>query len=140
MNVPGGGLLFFGFMAALFGVFAVSYGRRLLTVLRTVRRGVRTTGACSKVEYPDRDSDAKDHYFVFRTADGREVEFKDLAGWTMSKGTQVTVAYDPADPEGTATIAGRGNWAPIRLGLVVSVGCGLACLAFLILLFHEITG
>ncbi|WP_406862824.1 DUF3592 domain-containing protein [Streptomyces sp. HUAS MG47] len=140
MDVPGGNLLFFGFMAVLFGVFAASYGRRLLTVLRTLRRGVRTTGTCSRVEYPDRDSDAKDHYFVFRTADGREVEFKDLAGWTMSKGTQVTVAYDPADPERTATIASRDNWAPVRLGLVVVTGCGLACLLFLVLLFHELTG
>ncbi|HEY9369557.1 DUF3592 domain-containing protein [Streptomyces sp.] len=140
MDVPGGSYIFFGLMAALFGVIAASYLRRLLTVLRTLRRGVRTTGECSRVTYPDRDSDAKDHYFTFRTGDGREVEFKDLANWTMSKGTQVTVAYDPADPERTATIASRSNWAPVRLGLVVVTGCGLACLLFLTLLFYEITG
>ncbi|MGW1886956.1 DUF3592 domain-containing protein [Streptomyces sp. NPDC001970] len=140
MEIPGGGYLFFGCMAALFGAFTVMYLRRLLTVMRTLRRGVRTSGACSRVEYPDRDSDAKDHFFVFRTTEGREVEFKDLAGWTMTTGTQVTVTYDPVDPQRTATIAGRGNWAPVRLGLVVVTGCGLACAVFTTLLLYEIFG
>ncbi|MFJ7155506.1 DUF3592 domain-containing protein [Streptomyces sp. NPDC101118] len=129
MRVPGGGYLFFGAMTLLFAAVAVKYGRRLATVLRTVRHGVRVPGECARV-VTHSDTDAREYFFRFRTAeDGREVEFRDLAPWTTGTGDPVTVTYDPADPERTATIAGRGaGWSPVRQAAVITVGCGLAAL------------
>jgi hypothetical protein len=68
------------------------------------------------------------------------VEFEDLASWSTREGTPVTVTYDPRDPEGTATVAGRGSWSPLLQSLALVAGCGMAALGFAILLYYEISG
>ncbi|MEU7282590.1 DUF3592 domain-containing protein [Streptomyces sp. NPDC045431] len=131
MEVPGGDHLFFGFMVALFGWLTVTYARRLAAVVRGVRGGERATGECVRVESePYGRSDAERHFFAFRARDGRRVEFEDLAGRSVTAGTRVTVSYDPADPEGTATITGRGRWPTlVRYGVLVA-GCGFGTAGF----------
>ncbi|MER6994326.1 DUF3592 domain-containing protein [Streptomyces sp. NPDC000410] len=127
MDVPGGEYLFFGGMITLFGWLTGKYARRLFIVLRSVRHGERAEGECVRIETErGENNDAHRHFFVFRTREGREVEFEDLAGWSMRTGTRVMVAYDPASPERTATIAGRGSWSPVLQCVVLVAGCGMA--------------
>ncbi|GHH77408.1 hypothetical protein GCM10018793_25410 [Streptomyces sulfonofaciens] len=141
MHVPGGGLLLFGLLAVFFGALTAKYARRLVTVARMLRRGARTTGSCVRVERePYNRSDATRHFFAFRTADGETVEFEDLAGWSMAKGTVVTVAYDPRDPARTATIAGRGNWSPVLQCLALVGGCSLGTAGFATLFLVQALG
>lgn len=141
MEVPGAGYVVLALLVAMFGALSWKYARRLVTVSRVLRRGVRAEGECVRVETePYHRSDARRHFFAFRTADGRPVEFEDLAGWSMTKGTPVTVTYDPRDPEGTATVAGRGSWSPVLQSLALVAGCGMAALGFAVLLYFEIFG
>ncbi|MFE7166732.1 DUF3592 domain-containing protein [Streptomyces sp. NPDC057616] len=141
MHVPGGGYVVLVLLVALFGAIAVKYARRLVTVARVLRRGVRTSGECVRVETEPYDrSDATRHFFAFRTPDGTRVEFEDLAGRSTGEGAPVTVTYDPRDPRGTATVAGRGSWSPVLQSLALTAGCGLAAVGFTILLWHEAFG
>lgn len=141
MEVPGAGYVVLALLVAMFGALSWKYARRLVTVSRVLRRGVRAEGECVRVETePYHRSDARRHFFAFRTADGRPVEFEDLAGWSMTKGTPVAVTYDPRDPEGTATVAGRGSWSPVLQSLALVAGCGMAALGFAVLLYFEIFG
>ncbi|WP_327667259.1 DUF3592 domain-containing protein [Streptomyces sp. NBC_00485] len=141
MHVPGGGYVVLVLLVALFGAIAVKYARRLVTVARVLRRGVRASGECVRVETePYNRSDATRHFFAFRTADGTRVEFEDLAGWSTDEGTPVTVTYDPKDPRGTATVAGRGRWSPVLQALALAAGCGMAALGFTVLLCYEAFG
>ncbi|MFI8190951.1 DUF3592 domain-containing protein [Streptomyces sp. NPDC085946] len=141
MEVPGAGYVVLTLLVALFGALALRYARRLVTVARVLRRGVRADGTCVRVETePYARSDARRHFFAFRTADGTQVEFEDLAGGSTTRGTPVTVTYDPRDPRGTATVAGRGSWSPVLQALALTAGCGTAALGFAVLLFFEITG
>ncbi|MDG9716345.1 DUF3592 domain-containing protein [Streptomyces sp. DH24] len=141
MEVPGAGHVVLALLAALFGALSAKYARRLATVARVLRRGARAGGECVRVETePYQRSDAKRHFFAFHTAGGERVEFEDLAAWSMTEGTPVTVAYDPRDPRGTATVAGRGSWSPVLLALVLTAGCGMAALGFATLLCYEIIG
>ncbi|MFJ7332157.1 DUF3592 domain-containing protein [Streptomyces sp. NPDC101116] len=141
MAVPGAGYVVLAALVALFGALAWRYARRLVTVTRVLRRGVRAGGECVRVETePYQRSDARRHFFAFRTADGVRVEFEDLAGWSTTEGSPVTVTYDPRDPAGTATVAGLGSWSPVLQSLALVVGCGLAAAGFAILLLFEITG
>ncbi|MGW1880853.1 DUF3592 domain-containing protein [Streptomyces sp. NPDC001970] len=131
MDVPGGDYIFFCGMIALFGWLTVKYARRLVTVVRSIRRGERAEGACVRVERePGNSSDAYRHFFAFRTREGKEVEFEDLASWSMRTGTRVMVAYDPVAPGRTATIAGRGSWSPVIQCLALVAGCGMATAGF----------
>lgn len=141
MEVPGAGYVVLALLVAMFGALSWKYARRLVTVSRVLRRGVRAEGECVRVETePYHRSDARRHFFAFRTADGTPVEFEDLAGWSMTKGTPVAVTYDPRDPEGTATVAGRGSWSPVLQSLALVAGCGMAALGFAVLLYFEIFG
>jgi hypothetical protein len=141
VHVPGGGYVVLVLLIALFGAIALKYARRLVTVARVLRRGVSTSGECVRVETEPYDrSDATRHFFAFRTADGTHVEFEDLAGRPTGEGTPVTVTYDPRDPRGTATVAGRGSWSPVLQSLALTAGCGLAALGFMILLCYEAFG
>jgi hypothetical protein len=141
MEVPGADYVVLALLVALFGALSWRYARRLLTVTRVLRRGVRAAGECVRVETePYNRSDAERHFFAFRTADGTRVEFEDLASWSTREGTPVTVTYDPRDPEGTATVAGRGSWSPVLQSLALVAGCGMAALGFAILLYYEISG
>ncbi|MEV5355147.1 DUF3592 domain-containing protein [Streptomyces sp. NPDC093516] len=141
MEVPGAGYVVLTLLVALFGALAWRYARRLVTVARVLRRGVRAGGECVRVETePYGRSDARRHFFAFRTADGTRVEFEDLAGASTVRGTPVTVTYDPRDPRGTATVAGRGSWSPVLQSLALVAGCGLAALGFAVLLYAEISG
>ncbi|WP_338782777.1 DUF3592 domain-containing protein [Streptomyces sp. DG1A-41] len=141
MEVPGAGYVVLALLVAMFGALSWKYARRLVTVSRVLRRGVRAEGECVRVETePYHRSDARRHFFAFRTADGTPVEFEDLAGWSVTKGTPVTVTYDPRDPEGTATVAGRGSWSPVLQSLALVAGCGMAALGFAVLLYFEIFG
>ncbi|MEU6255569.1 DUF3592 domain-containing protein [Streptomyces sp. NPDC047043] len=141
MQVPGGGYVVLVLLIVLFTAIAVKYARRLVTVARVLRRGVRASGECVRVETePYNRSDATRHFFAFRTADGTHVEFEDLAGWSTDEGTPVTVTYDPRDPQGTATVAGRGSWSPVLQSLALTAGCGMAALGFTILLAYEAFG
>ncbi|MET9576739.1 DUF3592 domain-containing protein [Streptomyces massasporeus] len=141
MEVPGAGYVVLTLLGALFGALSWTYARRLVTVSRVLRRGVRAEGSCVRVETePYQRSDARRHFFVFRTADGARVEFEDLAGSSTAEGSPVTVTYDPRDPEGTATVAGRGSWSPVLQSLALAAGCGMAAAGFAILLGFEITG
>ncbi|MFI6086022.1 DUF3592 domain-containing protein [Streptomyces sp. NPDC051217] len=131
MDVPGGDFLFFGGMILLFGWLATHYARRLLTVTRALRAGGRAEGTCVRIEQePYNRSDARQHFFAFRTPDGRQIEFEDLASRSVRVGDPVTVAYDPAAPERTATVAGRGHWSPVLQYGVLVAGCGLAAAGF----------
>ncbi|MER8222476.1 DUF3592 domain-containing protein [Streptomyces sp. NPDC094143] len=141
MEVPGAGFVVLALLVALFGALVWRYARRLVTVARVLRRGVRTGGECVRVETePYGRSDARRHFFAFRTADGTRVEFEDLAGSSTAKGTPVTVTYDPRDPKGTATVAGRGSWSPVLQSLALVAGCGMAALGFAVVLYFEISG
>ncbi|MET8247728.1 DUF3592 domain-containing protein [Streptomyces sp. NPDC005202] len=141
MKVPGAGYVVLALLVAFFGALSWKYARRLLTVARVLRRGVRTGGECVRVETePYNRSDAARHYFAFHTADGTQVEFEDLASWSMKEGTWVTVTYDPRDPQGTATVAGRGSWSPVLQALALTAGCGLAALGFTTLLLYQVLG
>ncbi|MGX1560819.1 DUF3592 domain-containing protein [Streptomyces sp. NPDC055506] len=141
MEVPGAGYVVLALLVALFGALVWKYARRLVTVTRVLRSGVRAEGECVRVETePYNRSDARRHFFAFRTADGTRVEFEDLAGWSTTEGTPVTVTYDPRDPRGTATVAGRGSWSPVLQSLALVAGCGMAALGFAILLWFEIFG
>ncbi|MEU1006060.1 DUF3592 domain-containing protein [Streptomyces tibetensis] len=141
MEVPGAGYVVLALLVALFGALAWRYVRRLVTVTRVLRRGVRAEGSCVRVETePYQRSDARRHFFAFRTAEGARVEFEDLAGWSTTEGSTVTVTYDPRDPAGTATVAGRGSWSPVLQALALVAGCGMATAGFAMLLFFEITG
>ncbi|MDN0195442.1 DUF3592 domain-containing protein [Streptomyces sp. S.PNR 29] len=141
MEVPGAGYVVLTLLVALFGAVSLKYARRLVTVARVLRRGVRTGGECVRVETePYNRSDATRHFFVFHTADGTRVEFEDLASWSTTEGTPVTVTYDPRDPKGTATVAGRGTWPPVLQSLALTAGCGMAALGFATLLWFEIFG
>ncbi|MFE9556538.1 DUF3592 domain-containing protein [Streptomyces sp. NPDC006692] len=140
MDVPGGGPIAFGLLVLLFGSLTWKYARRLVTVTRMLRHGVRTGGECVRVELDNVSVDAKRHFFAFRTAQGRPVEFEDLAGWSMAVGTPVTVAYDPADPVRTATIAGRGTWSPVLQCVALVVGCGFATLGFTTVFLFTVLG
>ncbi|MFE9772682.1 DUF3592 domain-containing protein [Streptomyces sp. NPDC005931] len=141
MEVPGAGYVVLPLLVALFGWLAVSSARRLVTVTRVLRRGVRAGGECVRVDSePYHRSEARRHFFAFHTAEGARVEFEDLAGWAMKEGTPVTVTYDPRDPAGTATVAGRGTWSPVLQSLALTAGCGLAALGFAALLWSGIRG
>ncbi|MER8072849.1 DUF3592 domain-containing protein [Streptomyces sp. NPDC094034] len=131
MDIPGGDQVFFGGMTLLFGWLAAHYARRLAAVARALRAGGRAPGTCVRIESePYNRSDARRYVFSFRAPDGRSVEFEDLATGAVSVGTRVTVAYDPAAPERTATVAGRGNWSPVAQYLLLVTGCGLAAACF----------
>ncbi|MFF9114588.1 DUF3592 domain-containing protein [Streptomyces massasporeus] len=141
MEVPGAGYVVLTLFVALFGALSWRYARRLVTVSRVLRRGVQAEGRCVRVETePYQRSDARRHFFAFRTADGARVEFEDLAGSSTAEGSPVTVTYDPRDPAGTATVAGRGSWSPVLQALALAAGCGMAAAGFALLLFFEITG
>lgn len=129
----------FGLVAVLFGAVTVQSAGRLLTVVRTLRHGVRTEGRCVRVK-GERHSDATRHFFAFTTADGSEVEFEELAKWSVGPGDRVTVTYDPRDPQRTATIAGRGSWSPVLQRIVLAVGCGLGTAVFLTLFLVQLLG
>jgi hypothetical protein len=134
-------LVVFGLLDVLFGTLTVQYTRRLVTVARMLRRGVRTTGTCVRVERePHLRSDAARHFFAFRTADGTAVEFEDLAGWSMAQGSTVTVAYDPRDPRRTATIAGRRNFSPVLQCLALVAGCALGTAGFTTVFLVQLLG
>ncbi|MFF2652080.1 DUF3592 domain-containing protein [Streptomyces sp. NPDC058045] len=138
----GAGFLIAGVLAVFFGTFTWKYLRRLGTVVRTLRGGARAPGRCVRVETePYNRSDAKRHWFAFRTEQGEDVEFEDLAGWLMNPGDEVTVAYDPHDPARTATIAGRGSsWSPVLQCVALVGGCGLATAGFATLFFYQLLG
>ncbi|WP_443079092.1 DUF3592 domain-containing protein [Streptomyces sp. NBC_01498] len=118
-------------MILLFGWLTAHYARRLSGVNRALRAGNRAEGTCVRIERePYNRSDARRQFFAFRTPDGEQIEFEDLAGRSVRVGDPVTVTYDPAAPARTATVAGRGNWSPVlRYGVLVA-GCGLAAAGF----------
>jgi uncharacterized protein DUF3592 len=141
MGFPGGQVIVFALAALFFGAVMVTYVRRLMTVTRTLRHGTRTAGTCVRVERgPNRNSDSRRYHFAFRTADGEEAEFEDLAGWSMTAGTPVTVAYDPRDPRRTATVAGRGSASPVLQSVALVAGCGLATAGFTTLFLFRLLG
>ncbi|MFE1248206.1 DUF3592 domain-containing protein [Streptomyces sp. NPDC058766] len=134
MEVPGAGYVVLPLLVLLFGVPAWRCARRLVRV-------VRAEGECVRVESePYHRSDARRHVFAFRTADGTRVEFEEPAAWSTARGSPVTVTYDPRDPQGTATVAGRGSWSPVLQAAALVAGCGAAALGFAILLYVEIHG
>ncbi|MER7997705.1 DUF3592 domain-containing protein [Streptomyces sp. NPDC095613] len=131
MDIPGGDHLFFLGMVLLFGWLATHYARRLAAVTRALRRGVRVPGTCARVETePYNRSDTRRCFFTFRTEDGREIEFEDLATRSVRAGTRVTVAYDPAAPDRTATVTGRGSGTPVLQYALLVAGCGLGAAGF----------
>ncbi|MFF3749834.1 DUF3592 domain-containing protein [Streptomyces sp. NPDC002018] len=132
MRIPGGDQIFFLGMMLLFGWLAAHYARRLAAVARALRAGGRAAGVCVRIESePYNRSEARRYVFSFRAPeDGRTIEFEELASRAVKVGSEVTVAYDPAAPERTATVAGRGGWSPLtQYGLLVT-GCGLAAAGF----------
>ncbi|MGW1889666.1 DUF3592 domain-containing protein [Streptomyces sp. NPDC002004] len=141
MAVPGAGYLVLGALMVFFAALTMKYARRLVTVVRMLRTGVRTSGTCVRVETePYNRSDAERHFFAFRTADGHEVEFEDLAGRSTGVGAEVTVTYDPRNPARTATIAGRGSWSPVLQSAALIAGCGMAALGFATLFLYQVFG
>ncbi|MGW2860286.1 DUF3592 domain-containing protein [Streptomyces sp. NPDC001205] len=140
MDIPAGGPIVFGLLVLLFGSLTLKYARRLLVVTRMLRHGVRTSGECVRVESDNVSVDAKRYFFAFRTPDGQTVEFEDLAAWSMTVGTPVTVAYAPADPARTATIAGRGTWSPVLQCVALVLGCGFALLGFSTVFLFTVLG
>lgn len=81
-----------------------------------LRTGLRAEGKVVALEYVD-DSDGSGTYkpVVTFTADGKKLRFKEKFSSNppaYEQGEDVTVLYDPAHPEGTATIdKGLWNWA-----------------------------
>ncbi|MEW1723582.1 DUF3592 domain-containing protein [Streptomyces sp. NPDC093109] len=139
MDIPGGDYVFFVGMILLFGWLTAYYGRRLAAVLRALRAGGRAVGRCVRVETePYNRSDAQRYFFTFRLPAGREIEFEDLATRAMEVGAPVTVAYDPADPERTATVAGRGSWSPVAQYVLLVTACGLAAAGFTVVFLFTV--
>lgn len=131
MEIPGGDYIFFVGMILLFGWLAAHYARRLAAVTRALRAGGRAPGVCVRIESePYNRSDARRYFFTFRAPDGRGIEFEDLATRAVRVGSQVTVAYDPAAPERTATVTGRGSGSPVAQYVLLVTGCGLAAAGF----------
>ncbi|MFD7442522.1 DUF3592 domain-containing protein [Streptomyces sp. NPDC059909] len=128
--------------AALVGLPIVGLGllfvhllRRLLRIRRVMAHGAKAEGVCVDVRDTPSRSDSgtshRHHVFAFETDDGRRIEYvEDAASMGTPRGYRAIVRYDPADPAGTATIAGRDDMAPILVP-----GCALVATAgFLALL------
>ncbi|MFI6642015.1 DUF3592 domain-containing protein [Streptomyces sp. NPDC050504] len=128
------GVVVLGGMAVLLTSVFLTYAQRLRRVARALRRGERTTGRLVRTAYEKRVSgegrEAR-HFFAFETADGREVEFEDYSmAVGLAPGDPVTVSYDPADPERSATIANpdEGRLSAIGVPVFAVVVSGLLLL------------
>jgi len=118
-SYAGYALYFFGIVLILFG-----FGN-LMIEQELDRNGVETTGTVFELEVNEPYRQA----WVEFTADGQTVQFLDKLFWNQDfekyqVGDQVSVIYEPADPQGTATIndffqRNTAPWWPSILGLVV---------------------
>ncbi|AZS85338.1 DUF3592 domain-containing protein [Streptomyces griseoviridis] len=141
MGLPETGDVVLALLVVVSGAVAVRCARRLVTVTRVLRRGVRTGGECVRVTAePYHRSDAVRHFFAFHTTDGTRVEFEAMVRRSTEEGTPVTVTYDPRDPAGTAAVTGRGSWPPVLQALALTSGCGLAAVWFTAVLVHGVLG
>lgn len=141
VRVPGFWYAVLVLLVVASGAVAVRYARRLVTVTRVLRRGVRTGGECVRVETePYQRPEGVRHFFAFHTTDGTRVEFEDLVRRSTEEGTPVAVTYDPRDPAGTAAVAGRGDWPPVLRTLALTSGFGLAAAGFTAVLVRGVLG
>ncbi len=108
--ITGYGLIFIG------GLFAYGITRgirsRVLPVVRVVRRGRAAAATVVELKMPSKPGYRTTRPILqFAVPDGRQVRFQDLNAQNCGKqsGDQVTVHYDPVDPEGTATMLGKGD-------------------------------
>jgi Protein of unknown function (DUF3592) len=125
---PGGYAMFWGILSLIFGgglgaVTLVGGGRKLRPALRAMRRGEAANGVISAVTTQVVGSGTSAHRLprpivTFTDARGIKVKYMETITRpdTGRAGEHVTVHYDPADPEHTATIA---TWADMRRQLVV---------------------
>ncbi|MGW1889672.1 DUF3592 domain-containing protein [Streptomyces sp. NPDC002004] len=92
--------------------------RRLLRIRRVLFGGATAEAECVSVRNVesrvDTVSSHRYHVFAFQAPDGRRIEYvEDAAAAYTQVGYRTVVHFDPADPEGTATIAGRDDLAPV---------------------------
>lgn len=117
------GTVVLGGMAVLLVSVFLTYAQRLRRVARALRHGERTTGRLVRTYFEDRASGEgheAHHVFAFETADGRTVEFEDVSMVIgLAPGDPITVSYDPADPERSATIANPGEGRISAVGVPV---------------------
>lgn len=123
--LPGGTAAFLLLFGLFLGAFAVRSALRLNRVLHLVRHGEHAEGRCADRRTVGRGPGmerrhATEYVFMFRTRDGREVEFTDHATgpFGFQVGAPVRVSYDPASPARRATVAARGAWGPVVMPAV----------------------
>ncbi|MER5357683.1 DUF3592 domain-containing protein [Streptomyces sp. NPDC002785] len=137
--LPGGTAMFLLLFGLFLGAFAIRSALRLNRVLRLVRHGEHAEGRCADRRTVDRGpgmerSYVTEHVFAFRTRDGRDIEFTDHAPgpFGFEVGAPVRVSYDPADPSGSATVAGRRAWGPVVMPAVFAVVLGVFAVGLLL--------
>ncbi|MEU1466992.1 DUF3592 domain-containing protein [Streptomyces sp. NPDC005761] len=103
--------------------------------LRGARSGVSAPARCIRVDERDTATGSSGdrrawHVFAFTAQDGQWVEFRKGGNRRFPEGARVTVRYDPADPQRTATLAGSPR-AALAEGALSLVLMGLVLLMFL---------
>ncbi|MEU2127196.1 DUF3592 domain-containing protein [Streptomyces sp. NPDC018352] len=137
--LPGGTATFLLLFGLLLGAFALRSALRLNRVLRLVRHGEHADGRCSDRRTVDRGPGserayATEYVFAFRSREGRDIEFTDHAPgpFGFEVGAPVRVSYDPADPAGSATVAGPGAWGPVLMPAVFTLVPGAFAVGLLL--------
>ncbi|GGU38232.1 DUF3592 domain-containing protein [Streptomyces violascens] len=105
--------------------------RRLLRMRRVVLHGKAAVAEC--IEVRDIASNSTDmdgsryHIFAFVTGEGHRVTYtEDAVAPYTQVGYRATVHYDPADPQRTATVAGRDDLAPVLVPGCAALGVAAA--------------
>jgi hypothetical protein len=137
--------LFIGILEFLFGglgttIFIVALMKRTLPTMRAMRLGARADGVITanktqQIQWPPRQLVRP--VVVFTDQHGRRVQYLDLVTSEGSRrvGQDVTVYYDPADPEHTATIGSRDDavrFVWIASGMIVLFG--LVCVSGMLMM------
>ncbi|MEU1349593.1 DUF3592 domain-containing protein [Streptomyces sp. NPDC005775] len=108
---------------------------RTVQQLRGTRSGVSAPARCVRVHERDSATGSSGdrrawHVFAFTAQDGQWVEFQNAGTKRFHEGARVTVRYDPADPQRTATLAGSPR-AALAEGALSLLLMGLVLLMFL---------
>lgn len=108
---------------------------RTVQQLRGARSGVSAPARCVRVDERDSATGSSGdrrswHVFAFTARNGQWVEFRNAGNKRFAEGARVTVRYDPADPQRTATLAGSPR-AALAEGAVSLLLMGLVLLMFL---------
>lgn len=116
-------------MLYLLGIVVVAYGLYNLTIEKNLDKvGIKTKGKVYDLAVIEPYRKA---LVEFTTDKGKKVQFEDKLFWNHSfnkytKGQEVEVIYDPADPHGTAVIndffqRATAPWWPVIVGGILFI-------------------